>query len=140
LKRSGGTENAVRRIRHPAGQRSGQCVEAEWLGQVIVHAGGAAAFLIALDRVGSHGNYRYTVAIVFGNFAQPDFGGGGVAIHPGHLAIHQYDIEMVAGHSFHGAFAVRDDFGSVSEAVDGLNHHQLVDGIVVRNQDSARPR
>ena len=54
-----------------------------------------------------------------GGFAGADLAGGFVAIHFGHLAIHEDDVEVAALPGAHRLFAVGGDF---DRAADSLGH------------------
>jgi len=61
------------------------------LRDVAIHPCGQASLLVALDRVGCHGDDRQVPAGVL--FSSPYGGGGLEPIHLRHLHVHQHDIE-----------------------------------------------
>src|SRR5262249_38004577 len=68
-----------------AGERIDECVDADRLREVIVHAGGQALVAVALHRVGRHRHDARPRAIAPAN----DLARGLQAVHLGHLHVHQ---------------------------------------------------
>ena len=81
--------------RQPARQHGVQRLGAVGLGQIIIHAGGPAALGVALHGAGSQGDHRQ-VPLAAG-FALAQGGSGRIAVEHRHLAIHQDEIDRLAG-------------------------------------------
>ncbi len=97
------------------------------LGDVVVHAGFDAAFAIGLHGVGGHGDDDGVAA---GRFGAADLFGGLVAVHDGHLAIHENEVVAIGGDHIDGFLAVGGEFDGKTEALQHPRRDELVDGVV----------
>lgn len=67
------------------------CIGVDGFGDVIIHAGGDAAVAFFCGGVGGHGDDGERVEAFF----RADFGSGLVAVHLGHLEVHEDEVEGV---------------------------------------------
>src|SRR3569833_2834409 len=77
-----------RLVRKPAPQRCFEIVDTHRLADVVVHAGFEALLTVALHRIGGHGDYRGVRTS--GSLALTELARCRVAVHLGHMAIHEY--------------------------------------------------
>ena len=97
------------------------------LGDVVVHAGVEAALAITLHRVGGHGDDD---DVAIGRLAAADLFGGLVAVHHGHLAIHENEVVAIGGDHVDGFFSVGGEFDGKAEALEHARGDELIDGVV----------
>ena len=70
----------------PGGEDSFELSEVEGFGEVVVHAGGEAAFAVAEEGIGGEGDDGRLGG------AGADGGSGGEAVHLRHLAVHENEV------------------------------------------------
>jgi len=99
---------------------------------VVVHAGGEAALAGVEDGVGGEGD---DVGLGAGVFLA-DAAGGFEAVHFGHVAIHEDDVEGGLLEGFEGFEAVGDAVGFVPEFLEEKGGDALVDGVVFDDEDA----
>ena len=104
-------------------------------GDIIVHTGRQTALAIPLHGVGSHGDDGQVSPAGFLLFANG--GRSREAIHDGHLYVHQYDIEGLAGQRVDGFLTIRGDHHSVSPSLQQAQCQCLVDEVILRQLDVA---
>ena len=97
------------------------------LGDVVVHSGFDAALAIGLHSVSSHGDDDGVAA---GRLGAADLFGGLIAIHHGHLAIHENEVVAIGGDHIDGFLAVGGEFDVKTEALQHPRRDELVDGVV----------
>ncbi len=97
-------------------------LEADWLGEIIVHARGETLLAITLHGAGCHGydDYRRAKMRVLGRFlfALPDDPGGFQPAHPRHHEIHENQIEPGLFKATKGLFAARRHLGFVAHLLE----------------------
>ena len=105
--------------------------------QVIVHAGRQARFAVTLQRIGRDGDDGQHARVAALLFMAADFRRGGKAVHHGHLAVHQDQIEILGLRRLQGFFAVVRAHHVQAQAVEHGQRHFHVDWIVLGQQHAA---
>ncbi|MGA1994360.1 MAG: hypothetical protein ABSH45_01160 [Bryobacteraceae bacterium] len=117
----------------PALDSLGQIFEADGFGDIVVHAGRETDLAGALEGFGGHGDDGRVPA---GRFGAADRAGSGVAIHFGHVAIHEDQrIGEKADHP-DGFVAVGGDVDAEAELFEQAHGDLLIDGVIFRDQDA----
>ena len=104
-------------------------------GDVVVHAGIEAALAIALHRVGGHGDDD---DVTTGRLSAADLFGGLVAVHDGHLAIHEDEVVAIGGDHVDCFLSVGGEFYFEAETLERAGGDELVDGVVFDEEDARR--
>jgi hypothetical protein len=102
------------------------------LGKVVVHAGVKATLTISLHGVGGHGDDD---DVAIWRLGAADLFGGLVAVHNGHLAIHEDEVVVIGGNHVDGFLAVRGEFDGEAEALKHAGRDELIDGVVFDEKD-----
>jgi len=113
-----------------------ECVASERLGQVVVHARGEAFFTIPAHGVGGHGGNR-DVAVCLAACAVANGFGRLVAIHNGHLAIHEHTIEGFFAEFFEGFSTVFGKLRRPSQRAEETADDLAVDPVVLGDEHAA---
>ena len=117
--------------RQAAGQDLEELFLIDGLGQIFIHAGGKAVLAITGHGMGSHGDDgQVGVARVAAQLA-----GCRVAVHLGHLGVHEDDIKRAIPHLIEGESAVRGTGDLGAGLVEELFNDLAVDGVVLGNKD-----
>ena len=122
----------VRRIDH-LGDRGQQGVRADGLGDVQVSAGLAAGGGVFVERIGGQHDHRGARQAPFA-FADPQRGGGGQAVHLGHLHVHQHGVEAAGLQGFERQAAVADHGGDDAGGLQDQGDDLLVGRVVLGQQ------
>jgi hypothetical protein len=94
--------------RHPALKGFLQLAHGGGLGEVVVHAGGEAFLAVAFQRVGRE---RDDVRMLALGFPGANGARRGVAVDPGHLAVHEHHVVGLGDGRIDGLLAVFGDVG-----------------------------
>jgi len=103
------------------------------LGHIIIHSGQEASFAVALHCVSRHCNDRNASAAA--GFAGADGAGGFIAVHLGHLHVHQHQVELLPIEQLNSAIAVRNGDHAVPSLFQKTECELLVDRIIFRQED-----
>ena len=119
--------------REPAQQNLDQLGHADRLGNVIVQARIERLLTVTSQGMGGDGNDRQ----IGGRKARicADLSGGLVAIHTGHLDVHQHHFKLARHDHLNGGLAVVGDENLHPQVFQHIGHHQLVDFIVFHQQN-----
>src|ERR1035437_9636404 len=120
--------------RTPAVEDFAEVVQADRLGEMIVHAGLQAGFAVGGKGVGGEGDHGGVARAVF---AAAQFAGGGVAVHPRHLAIHQDQHVVETLQCRQGFLAVGHDVGVEAATLHLETGDALVDRVVFGDENAA---
>ena len=115
-------------------EHGGEGGEVHRLGEEVVHARGEAAFALPLDRRRGHRDHRQS-----GSRAGPgpDLPGRRVAVHAGHLHVHQDGVERLALEVVERREPVVGGRRLVAQGREHPDRDQLVDRVVLHHQDPA---
>jgi len=102
----------------------------ERFGEVVIHAGGEAAFAIAEEGVGGEGDDGRA------GRAGADGGRRGEAVHLRHLAVHEDEVVGVVGGEGDGFETVRGEVDLAAQFLEEQEGERLVDGIVFGDQNA----
>ena len=116
-------------------QRLDQALDADRLGDVIVHAGGEAHVAVALHRVGRHGDDARPFAPAIARrssraASSPSISGICTSI--------KHDVVDLALHRFDRLDAVRREVGAVAHLLQETQRELLIDDVVLGEQDAQR--
>ena len=114
----------------PALQGDEQLIDVEGFGNVIVHPGLQAFFLVAGHGIGSHGQNRQLGKVCL----RANSPGRLKAVHHWHLTVHQYPVVGGFGHHGQGFGTVTGDIYANPGAGENLYGHFLIDLIVFHQQ------
>ncbi len=107
-------------------QHVAQLILGERLGQIIAHPGVQAAFPISTHRVGGQrddGKRQVRTTLLF---LDSDAARRFIAVHNGHLAVHEYEIVIIGKRSLDAFGAVHSDIHLAADALEhGLNDEQI---------------
>ena len=120
--------------RDPAPQDVGEVGVAHRLGDVVVHAGVEASLAVAVHRMGGHRDHRRAAALL----AAAQLAGRLVAVHVGHLAVHQDRVVAPRGERLERLAPVADDVDAAAAALERASGDDLVDGAVLGDQHERR--
>jgi len=118
--------------REKAADGGSELLELYGLSDKAVHADGGAQIAIALEGIGGEGDDARGAG---GILAAADFAGGFVAVHLGHLDVHQDEIVGLGVASSDGLVAVAGDIRAVTKALKEADGDLLVDGVVFDEED-----
>ena len=105
---------------------------------MVVHAGFETLLAILRHRIGRERNDRHMLAGAALNLTLANRAGGVVAIHLGHVAIHQDEIEVLFGARIKRLDAVVGDHHAVAlQLVEHADGDRLVDQVVLDQQHGA---
>jgi hypothetical protein len=121
-------------LRQPVFQQGFESGVFDGLGQIVVHAGGQAQFAIAFHGIGGHGDDRQVPTLCRLAFLTAQLPGGGIAIHAGHLAVHQDGIIMPLCYCGQRFISVTDHIHAIAQLVQHAGGHALVDRVVFGQQ------
>ncbi|EXI88900.1 MAG: hypothetical protein AW11_02003 [Candidatus Accumulibacter regalis] len=107
------------------------------LGQIIVHAGGEAAFPVTVHGVGGHRDDRLS-PLASGHFGRADPARCFEPVHDRHHHVHQHDVEAFATQPINGGLAVLHQCDAVTPAFEQPDRQLLVDGVVFDEQNGQR--
>ena len=117
----------------PALQGGAQAVEADRLGEVAIHAGLAAALVLAGHGVGGHRDDRRATTAL-GRLEAADLRRHLEAIHPGHVNVGEHDRVVAALPGLQALDAVGGRIGGDAERQELAHQHLAIDGMVVDHQ------
>lgn len=119
-----------------AGDASAEVVEADGFGEEVVHAGFAAGFADAGERVAGHGDDG---GLLFEEEVAADLASGVDAAHDGHLEVHEDDVVLGARDHFDGFLTVVGDVDDgVAEALKEHGGDLLIQGLIFDEEDAGR--
>src|SRR2546423_8837687 len=114
----GSLGSAVRGVRrHPLLEHRGQELDARGFGEVGIHPPGERHVLIAAQGTAAQTDDGGTRARAL-SLVAADLRRGLVAVHPGHLAVHEHEVEAAAGVRFDGLGAVTHGEDLVAKALE----------------------
>ena len=116
-------------------QNGFQFLNAHRLGDVVIHARGETLFAVPFHRIGGHGHNAKRRQPLF-SFALPNPSRGFVAVHLGHVAIHENNIIRNLLERSEHLQAVRDNVGGITKSAQLLQRDFLVYGIVLGHQNT----
>src|SRR6185503_12172248 len=93
-----------------------------------------AALAVALDGVGGHRDHGHVLPGFF--LAATQLGGGFVAIHHGHLTIHEHEVVAAALQGGESFFAVAHHLHAMTEFLDHAAREHLIGGVVLDDEDA----
>lgn len=115
-----------------AGEEGGEFGEADGFRQNFVQAGGEKGLAAVGEGVGGDGD---DAGLAGGGELGAERAGGGGAVHPGHLDIHEHEIEGRGAEGGEGREAVGRVGGEVAEFLEHAAENFLVNGIVLGDKD-----
>ena len=124
------------RLGYPAVQHVLHRLHAERLAQMVVHAGIQAFFAIMRHGICGQGNDG-DARTAGRSLLSSDFDGGLEAVHFGHVAIHQNEIEAALCVVIDRFFAIVGDRHAVALDLQYAKRNLLVDEIVLHHQNTA---
>src|SRR5208337_3855880 len=125
------SEDVIELAACPGVQHVSQRLQLYGFAQIIVHPGVDASGAIAFRRVRSKSDYHGAPRV---SFAPPNFRDCFVAVHLGHLAVHQDNIGAPARYGLQPSLRTVDDFRCVAEDGKLLRPHSSINQIVVHQQ------
>src|ERR1019366_1131056 len=123
--------------RDPFSQCVDQLLAAHRFADVAVHSRVEAPLAVAIHRVGRHRDHRCAVVAVF---AAAQLGGRLIAVHFGHLAVHQDRVVALPGERLYGLASVTDDVDAAAAAFEHADGDDLIDGTVLGDEYKRRRR
>ena len=119
----------------PARQRRPQLRRVDGFGHVVVHAHGEAALAIGLHRVGGHGDHRQVGEAGVG----PQQARGSLAVHHGHLHVHEHHVVAFALQGVERLLAMRSHVYRKTGIAQQLHGDELVQLVVLDQQHRRTP-
>ena len=114
----------------PGGEDPFELSEVEGFGEVVVHAGGEAAFAVAEESVGGEGDDGRLGG------AGADGGSGGEAVHLRHLAVHENEVVGISFGEGYGGGTFGSDVDVATEFFEKEEGEGLVDGVVLGEENA----
>ena len=118
----------------PAFQDGRKRSHAKGFGEIVVHAGRAAPFGIALSDAGGHGYDGDSPGGAAFRGAFSNLRGRLISVDAGHLAIHEDGGEFDECYCLQGLFAPGGHLSDISQILHGMQSHHLIHGIIVYDQ------
>ena len=122
----------------PADERLGERVGPDRFGQIVVHSCGEARLAIALHRGRGHRDHRRVARPRA--LASAKFAGRVVAVHLGHLAVHEHRVVFGVGQRLECFDPVPADHDVVTELGEELGRDQLIHDVVFDEQQTPSGR